>query len=165
MIAKSLAPTVTCRSIFGNDVEVPRASLKFRPTAYALIVHEGNVLVVKVRSTGKLALPGGGVELGERLESALQREVWEETGIDIAVERYLTFRESLFHYDPSGNSYHCYLFYYRCRPLTFTLKSNEEIEDGEAESPHWIPLADLTDENYQGPDGMMQEIHTLLATP
>lgn len=162
MPINSHSPTVACASLFGQTVYVPRESLVFRPTAYAVIVHEGQVLVVNVRSTGKVAFPGGGVEVGERLEAALKREVWEETGLEVEVVRFLTFRESFFHYDPSGNSYHCYLFYYLCHPLTFTLRSNEEIEDGEAENPHWVALFTLKGENYQGPASVIEEIQRML---
>lgn len=155
-------PTVPCISLFGQIIHVPRESLGFRPTAYAVIVHEGQVLVVNVRSTGRIAFPGEGVELGERLEDALEREVWEETGLEVEVVRFLTFRESFFHYEPSGNSYHCYLFYYLCVPLTFTLKSNEEIDDGEAENPHWIALSTLKGEHYQGPASVIEEIQNII---
>lgn len=151
---------IECTSLYGQTVQVPREHLVFRPTAYAVILHEGQVLVVNTRSTGKFAFPGGGVELGERLEEALQREVWEETGLKVEVLRFLTFRESFFHYDPSGNSYHCFLFYYLCRPLTFMLKSNEAIEDGEAENPGWVPLSALDRNNFQGPPSVIEEIQS-----
>lgn len=40
-------------------------------------------MLLKMRSTGKLLLPGGGSEVDERLEEALRREVREETGLEI----------------------------------------------------------------------------------
>lgn len=55
----------------------------------AIVVREdGCVLLVRRRQpprAGEWSLPGGLVELGERLEEAVQREVREECGIEIQV--------------------------------------------------------------------------------
>ncbi|MGH3680365.1 MAG: NUDIX hydrolase [Natronosporangium sp.] len=44
---------------------------------------DGQVLVIKRRDTGAWQLPGGVLELGERIEDGLRREVREETGVGI----------------------------------------------------------------------------------
>lgn len=63
-----------------------------RPGAKALIVNrEGKILVVTERVVRKgdtqiiHDFPGGGIEFGEGLAEALQREVFEEVGLKIAV--------------------------------------------------------------------------------
>lgn len=40
---------------------------------------------------GELALPGGFIEVGESWQAAVAREVWEETGIKIEVEKLQLF--------------------------------------------------------------------------
>lgn len=58
----------------------------------ALAVRDGKVLLIKRRyppSRGKWSLPGGHVELGERLTDAVLRELKEETGMDGVVKRFL----------------------------------------------------------------------------
>lgn len=60
-----------------------------RLSAVALIHHEGKILVGARRRgayKGTYVLPGGGVELGESIVHALEREVKEETGLDVTVE-------------------------------------------------------------------------------
>jgi len=58
----------------------------------ALVVKDGKVLLVKRKyppSAGRWSLPGGHVELGERLEEAVLRELKEEAGVDGAVRGFL----------------------------------------------------------------------------
>ncbi len=53
----------------------------------AVILNEGKILLEKRKNLpgkGKWSIPGGLVELGERIENAVIREVQEETGLDVA---------------------------------------------------------------------------------
>lgn len=59
-----------------------------------LILHQGKALIIK-RSVydpfgaGQYECPGGRLEFGEELEIALNREIMEETGLTVTVERLL----------------------------------------------------------------------------
>src|SRR5947209_8597225 len=58
----------------------------------AVLLHEDKLVLVrrgKPPFRGRYALPGGGVEFGERLEEAVEREVLEETGLESEVMRLL----------------------------------------------------------------------------
>lgn len=63
-----------------------------RPGAKGLIVKDGKVLVVreKVMRSGKEVIindfPGGGIDPGETMEEALQREIFEELGLHVRSE-------------------------------------------------------------------------------
>jgi ADP-ribose pyrophosphatase YjhB (NUDIX family) len=64
----------------------------------AAIFREGRILLVRrARSPGKgfYSLPGGRVEFGESLHTALHREVDEETGLKIAIIGLAGWREVL----------------------------------------------------------------------
>ena len=53
-----------------------------------IIFHEDTVLLVRrdrAPAMGQWSLPGGAVELGERLEEALEREIHEEVSIRIGI--------------------------------------------------------------------------------
>lgn len=52
----------------------------------ALIIHQQQVLLVqrgRAPNFGAWTLPGGRVRLGETLQQAVEREVWEETGVRV----------------------------------------------------------------------------------
>lgn len=58
----------------------------------AVLLHRGELVLVRRGRPpflGKLALPGGALEFGERLEDAVEREVLEETGLNAEVVRLL----------------------------------------------------------------------------
>ncbi len=57
-----------------------------RPAVGAVVFRDGAVLLVKRAfppSAGVWAIPGGGVLLGETLREAAEREIREETGVEI----------------------------------------------------------------------------------
>lgn len=45
--------------------------------------HGGRVLLIRHHTTGRWALPGGAMELGERIDQTVVAEVLEETGLDV----------------------------------------------------------------------------------
>lgn len=48
---------------------------------------DGRVLVIQRRDNGHWEHPGGVLELGETFEQGVQREVYEETGVQVTVDR------------------------------------------------------------------------------
>lgn len=74
---------IECVTHYGKTKQVPKDRLTFRPSVYGIVVNDGKVLLLDTVHTGTYSLPGGGIEIGETLEIALKREVWEETGIEI----------------------------------------------------------------------------------
>ena len=53
---------------------------------------EGEVLLHRRRDDGTWSIPGGGVEIGERVDDAVCREVQEETGYDVRCVRLVAIR-------------------------------------------------------------------------
>jgi len=138
-----------CERLNGEIIQVPREALIFRPAVYALIVEGGRVLLLRMRANGKYHLPGGGIEPGEHIEESLVREVREETGLDVQITAFLQFKETFFFYDPSGHAYHGLHFYYACRALYDEILPDDEVQDGTAEKPRWVPVETLSPAEFQ----------------
>ena len=95
------------------------------------LVHDGRkkILLVKRKfppNARKWALPGGLVELGERVEDTVTREIREETGLDIALERLLDVATDI-HLDTKGKTrYHYVLIDYLARMVKGEVNLNVE---------------------------------------
>ncbi|MEK7153090.1 MAG: NUDIX domain-containing protein [Patescibacteria group bacterium] len=136
-------PLVTCVDIEGNTHMVPCASLQWRPSAYGIVLRDKKVLLCK--HYGKFNLPGGGVDLGEKLEAALSREVQEETGIIIANPRLLGADTDFFRLPYEDTFVQSILLYYLCDYAGGELSADglDEHEKQYAELSEWIPLQDI----------------------
>lgn len=152
---------IDCVTFYGEVKSFPKERLSFRPAVYGIVEDQGRLLLVKNRNNGKYTLPGGGVEIGEGIVDALIREVREETGIVVEVGDFLEFSERCFYYDPEDLAFHGLCFYYRCKPLSFALVAEEDIEDDEASEPSWVSIGDLKLEQFQhGGELILKEIGT-----
>ena len=109
----------------------------------ALVLKAGAVLLVKrgkAPSDGKWAIPGGSVELGETLQQAAEREIFEETGIRIrAVEPVYTFDFI------ERNRYGRIRFHYVIIDLAAEYLSGKIKPGDDADQAAWIPFAELKD--------------------
>ena len=106
----------------------------------ALILQEGKLLLVKrgvEPGKGKWSIPGGVVELGERVQDAIIREVKEECGLDIevVVNRPMDVMDSMVMGENGRLRYHYVLLQFLARPKGGTLKPASDVLEA-----RWIPL-------------------------
>lgn len=106
------------------------------PTVGALIFDaEGWLFLMRSHKwRGKWVLPGGHIELGERMEEALRREIKEETNLDIRDIEFVCFQE--FIYDERfWKPCHFIFFDFACRTDSTEVRLNSE-----AQEYVWVPL-------------------------
>jgi nucleoside triphosphatase len=97
-------------------------------TVGALIEHtDGRILIVQTTKwRGTWGVPGGKVDLGEPLETALKREMMEEVGLDIYDIRFALLQEAVL--DPQFmKPAHFVLINYFATSPSDQISPNEEI--------------------------------------
>lgn len=82
---------------------------------------DGRVLVIKRDDNGHWEAPGGVLELDESFESGVQREVWEETGLGVTVQRLTGVYKNLRH--------GIVALVYRCAPTSGEPHATEEARE------------------------------------
>lgn len=137
--------TVTFHTLLGKTKEIEESKIIVRPTVYGVILDGHRILLLKVKTTGKWFLPGGGLEAGEDDKIALQREVLEETGITVEVGEKLQTTTHNFYHDPSDGAYEMHITFFRCTPTSTTLTDAAlDFDDyEETHQPQWVEIDTL----------------------
>ena len=113
----------------------------------AVIVNDGKVVLVKRKYEplkGHWSLPGGMVEIGETLETALAREMLEETGLRVEVGPVIEVFDRIMRDEERRVRYHFVLIDYVCRPRGGTLAAGSDVADAVLVAPHDLPAYRLT---------------------
>jgi len=104
----------------------------------AVAVVDGAVLLVQRANppqAGRWTVPGGRVEPGETLASAVEREMGEETGLEVRCGPFLGWVERM------GAGYHFVI-------LDFSVHGPADAPDpragGDARAARWVPLHDVS---------------------
>lgn len=112
----------------------------------AVIVNEKDEVMVVERAKnpakGTLDLPGGFCDLYETAEEGVRREVQEETGLQVEVERYLFSIPNIYPY--SGLDIHTMDLFFLCR-----VRGNREAHAmDDAARVMWFPIHALNPDRF-----------------
>lgn len=142
--------------VFHNCLEVELTLIKrLRAPAFAPFVpshtlgagglvedKQGHFLAIREQGMTRFKLPGGHIEIGESIEAAVRREVWEETGIDTRFEAVLGFATRHPYRFGKSNAY----FVCKLTPLSTQIAIQDSDEIAEAA---WLSIDDFVADPQQ----------------
>jgi len=105
----------------------------------AVVVRDDCLLVIRRGhgpGAGEWSVPGGRVEAGETLHEAVVRETWEETGLEVVVERFLGWVERL------GDDHHFVILDFVVGLLDAEATA---VAGDDAAEAAWVPLHELSE--------------------
>lgn len=106
------------------------------------LIHRGDKIVVVKRENepakGLWSIPGGLLELGELIYDGVKREVMEETGLDVEIDRLLDVIDNIVYDDDGKICYHYVLIDYLCSSSHGDLKAATDVKEAQ-----WIKLKDV----------------------
>ena len=120
---------------------------KFNYRVGAIIINDNELLVAKNSKATYFYSVGGRVNYNETCEEAVKREVKEELGIDMEIDRPVFFHEQFFDEKDSKEHFHEIAMYYLMKvPDNITdIRCCSVTENGVEEDIIWLPIDSLSD--------------------
>ena len=97
----------------------------------AIFDEQGRILLTRRADNGRWCLPGGRMESGESVAEACEREVFEETGLNVRVKRLVgvySYPDQLVVY-PDGNKAHIVALHFEAEIIGGELGLSNETTD------------------------------------
>lgn len=128
----------------------------FRVGVNAIIFDSSHVLLSLRRDIGWWNLPGGGLEPGETVDEALRREVREETGLEVELERLVGVYSK-----PQKNEV---VLAFRCRVTGGQLSATEEMSESRYFAPGELPRNTLPKHRQRIEDAFLDRLDAIVRT-
>ncbi|MDE7172699.1 MAG: NUDIX domain-containing protein [Oscillospiraceae bacterium] len=126
----------------GSDMTVPCDNGLINIRVGAIMMRNGKILMVGNERNDYLYSVGGRIQFGETAEEAVIREVLEETGVRMEVDRLGFIHENYFVGDAPNNFgkliYEVSFFFYMKVPDDFSPVSESFTEDQSKEHLEWV---------------------------
>ena len=117
----------------------------------AVCAHADALLLVRRGrgpAAGEWSVPGGRVERGETLREAVVRETFEETGLEVVVDRFLGWVERI------DAEHHYVILDFAVTPLE---PAPLPVAGDDAAEAAWVPMSDVPDLRLVG--GLHEFLH------
>lgn len=118
---------------------------RFRLRGVGIVIKNGKVLMVHDEKRKYYYTIGGTAHVGEKTSDAAVREVYEESGLNVEVDRPILVQESFF--EMEDGLHHEVAFYYLMKDIGNREKASDRVLDFNDEGLEWLSISKLS--NYK----------------
>ena len=112
----------------------------------AFIIKNRSLLFAKNINSPYYYLVGGGIEENETSEEAIIREIYEETGLNLDVDKLVIIQERFTEIDKQ--KFHEIRFFYSVKDnVEINIPDGTFTDQGTDETLHWFPIDKLNEHN------------------
>lgn len=139
----------------------------FHVRVAAVCLHDGHVLLQGTGDEGRWILPGGHGELLEPTDQTVRREMLEELGAEVEVDRLLWVVENFFNRNGVRTHQMYFIYQVHLQPDCLLLDTTCDValsDDGVPFTARWFPLTSLSDTWLQ-PSFLCEALQAMPETP
>ena len=130
------------------DIKIQTNKTVFNYCARAIIKQDKKILLICVNDAPYYHLPGGHIEVGESSEAAVIREIQEEVGIEVALQKLVLINEQF--YNKNGIDNHSLVLYYLAKSKNnISTQNSVRLEEGPNKTIknelRWVTYEELKD--------------------
>ncbi len=118
-------PLETITSFYGPQKDYPTPKVDIRGI---VLNDQGEVLMVKEQVDGNWSIPGGWADIGYTPSEVIQKEIKEETGLDVTVEKLLAVYDKKCH-DHPPQAHYVYKIVFFCKLTGGEINKSFDILD------------------------------------
>ena len=94
-----------------NSIKILKEGKRFKYRASGVVIQDNKLLVTEMNYSNNYLLPGGYIELFERSDTAILREMKEEVGIEFNIVKYYGMIENFFHNNKDEDVHEIGIYY------------------------------------------------------
>lgn len=132
------------------DISFKTVEGRFNYRVAGLIVRDNKLLIMQDKGQPYYYVPGGRIKMHEKSEDAVKREVQEELGVEVIVNRMLWVNENFFEEATLQERFHEVCFFYLLELKTNGTLTDDEFvvdEDGKVHTYYWKSLDEIKNIN------------------
>lgn len=112
--------------------------------AAGIVINEDRILMVRGKETGSWSIPSGGIENGESPQQACLREVWEETGFKVEINKPIHTKKAII------KNYDVTTYYFLCRVMEGQISYHDP--DDSIEEVAWKTYEEILKLHHEYPE-------------
>lgn len=124
-----------------KDIQFIEDNSAFNCRVNALIIKDNKILLTRLKTDDFWTFIGGKIQFGESSEQAVLREVKEETGAELQIDKTIALIENFFHL--RGKDWHQYIFFYKLKADLEVFEGSRDLKDDPRGEIKWFSLDEL----------------------